>query len=118
LHAAEAAVELLTGHERWLHRNDFVEAWVETAPALSGEPMAGADWQAAVTALAAGRLPCAASEAQVLPIAASLAEGVPLDLPACLSGLDEVNVILVAAALLHASGRRDGTVASVGMAGW
>lgn len=117
MHAA--AVELLIGHERWLHRDDFVEASVEMAPALpSGEPMAWVDWQAAVTALAAGRLPCAASEAQVLPIAASLAEGVPLDLPACLSGLDEVNVILVAAALLHASGRRDGTVASVGMAGW
>jgi hypothetical protein len=80
--------------------------------------MAWVDWQAAVAALDAGRPACADSEARVLRIAASIAEGVPVDLRGCLSGLDEGNVLLVAEAVLHANGRRDAAVKLTGVAGW
>jgi hypothetical protein len=107
LYAAEAAVELLIGHRRWLDRDDFVEVSVETGDGLvSGEPMAWVDWHSAVAALGDGRLACSGSEAQVLRVAASVAEGVPVDLRDAVSGLDEVNLALVAQAVLHAGGRR------------
>lgn len=80
--------------------------------------MGWVDWQAAVAALDAGRLACADSEAQLLRVAASIAEGVPVDLRDALSGLDQVNVVLVAEAVLHANGRRDATVTLTGVAGW
>ena len=62
-------------------------------------------WRAAVRALGAGRLPCSDSEGHVLRLAASFAEGVPVDLGECLSVLDEVNIGLVVEAVLRASGR-------------
>ena len=80
--------------------------------------MAWVHWQAAVAALDGGRLACGDSEAQVLRIAASIAEGVPVDLRGALGGLDEVNVVLVARAVLHANGRRDAAAALMGVAGW
>jgi len=68
---------------------------------------AGVDWESAVAGLDSGRLPCSSSEGQMLRVAASIAEGVRLDLGSALSGLDERNVTLVAAAVLHAAGHRD-----------
>ena len=76
--------------------------------------MAWVDWQAAVAALDAGRLACAASEAGVLRVAASIAEGVPVDLGRVLVGVDERNVVLVARAVVHASGRRGDAAALTG----
>jgi hypothetical protein len=73
----------------------------------SGPVLAAVDWAAAVAALDAGRLPCSSSEAQMLRLAASIAGGVAVDLGAALSGLDEGNISLVAAAVLRAAGRRD-----------
>jgi hypothetical protein len=58
-----------------------------------------------VRALAAGRLACSDSEGHVLRLAASLAEGVPVDLGECLSVLDHTNADLVAEAVLRAAGR-------------
>ena len=116
MYADEAAVQLLIAHGRWLERDDFVEAFVETGQGWSdGTPMARVDWQAAVAALDAGRLACASSEAAVLRVAASLAERAPVDLGGALAGLDEGNACLVAAAVLHAAGGRD--AAAVGAAG-
>ena len=111
LFAAEAAVELLIGHGRWLARDEFVDGFIETAVGLSdGTPMAWVDWPAAVAALEAGRLACSASEAGLLRIAASIAEGGPVDLGDVLTGLDGRNLVLVAAAVLHAGGHRDASV--------
>jgi hypothetical protein len=62
------------------------------------------DWAAAVRALDAGRLPCSGSEAQLLRIAASIAEGIPVDLGEALSSLDERNLGLVAEVVLCAGG--------------
>jgi hypothetical protein len=80
---------------------------VEVAADLAGGGvLAFVDWRAAVTAVDAGRLSCSDSEGQMLRIAASIAEGMPVDLRECLSILDEVNVGLVVDAVLRANGRR------------
>lgn len=104
----EAAVELLIGHAWWLCRADFLEMAVEFSQGIvDGAALAAVDWEAAVAGLDTGRLPCSSSEGQMLRLAASLADGARLDLGSALSGLDERNAILVAAAALHAAGWRD-----------
>lgn len=67
--------------------------------------MAWVDWEDASRALDVGRLPCSSSEGQILRIAASIAEGVPVDLHDVLSGLDDHNLSLVVKAVAHAAGR-------------
>ncbi len=76
--------------------------------------MAAVDWEAAVAALEAGRLPCSGGEGRILRLAASIAGGVPVDLGSALSGLDERNIAGVARAVLHAAGHRDPRVAAGG----
>jgi len=61
-------------------------------------------WNAAVTALENGHLPCTGSERAVLLIAASLAEGTPVSLRDCLGSLDRRNIALVADAITTANG--------------
>jgi len=100
----EAAVELLIGHRSWLLRTVFVERFVEELDVAV--PGAIVDWSGAVAALQSGGLPCSSSEAQMLRIAASLAEGVEVDLRDAVCGLDAANAALVADALLHAAGHR------------
>lgn len=101
-----AALELLIGHQRWLRRGDFIDGFVELSPGLAGETaIAVVDWAAAIEAFEAGRLPCSSSEGAVLGIAASLAAGLLVDLGVALSGLDETNLGLVAAAVVRAGGR-------------
>jgi hypothetical protein len=115
LYCAEAAVRLLIGHLTWLLRGDFVGQFVEGGESIvDGTAMALVDWSGAVTALEAGRLPCSGSEAQVLRIAASISEGVPVDLGEALSGLDAANGVLVAQAVLHAAGYRGCDIAVAG----
>ena len=72
-----------------------------------GAVMAAVDWEAAVAALEAGRLPCSGGEGRILRLAASIAGGVPVDLGSALSGLDERNIAGVARAVLHAAGHRE-----------
>jgi hypothetical protein len=75
---------------------------------VGGETSAVVDWESAIEGLDSGRLPCSGSESQILRLAASIAAGVRLDLGSALSGLDERNAGLVAAAVLHAAGHRGG----------
>lgn len=90
-----------------MRRRDFVDAFVELDLGLSrGEWMASIDWDAAVGALDAMRLPCSGGEEQLLRIAASIAAGLPVDLGAAVTGLDESNLSRVATAIWHAGGRR------------
>jgi hypothetical protein len=118
LYAAEAAVELLIGHACWLRRDDFVDAFVEIGVGWSeGTPMAWVDWSAAVAALDAGRLACGDSEAGVLRVAASLAEAIPVVLRGGVVGLDEVNRLLVARAVVHAAGGREAAASLAGTVG-
>lgn len=115
LFTAEAAVELLIGHGSWLYREDFLEIAVESGRGItSGAVMAAVDFEAAALALEAGALPCSGGEGRVLRIAASIAAGVPVDLRETVTGLDENNAVLAAAAVLHAAGRRDLRVAAGG----
>ena len=115
---AEAAVELLIGHGSWLSRADFLDIAVESGRSVvSGGVLAVVDFEAAVTALDAGRLPCSGGEGRVLRVAASIADGVCLDLGAALSGLDHDSVALVAAAVWHAGGFGAAMTAAGGVAG-
>ena len=77
---------------------------------VDGGVLAAVDWEAAVVGLEAGRLPCSSSEGQMLRLAASIAGGVRLGLGSVLSGLDQRNACLVAAAVLHAAGHPDSGV--------
>ena len=107
---AEAAVELLIEQQSWLRRQDFVEGFIErsstsTAP-VDRSDAASVDWVRALRALHAGHLPCSSGEGQLLCIAASLAEGISVDLRETITGLDSVNTELVARAIRHAAGHR------------
>ena len=100
LFTAEAAVELLIAHRSWLYREDFLEIAVEFGQEITcGAGMAAVDFEAAARALEAGLLPCSDGEGQVLRIAASIAEGVPVDLREAATGMDENNAVLAAAAV-------------------
>ena len=111
----EAAVELLIGHRSWLFRRDFLAIAVEPGrEVFSGREMAAVDFVAAAAALETGVLPCSGGEGRMLRIAASIAEGVPVDLREAVTGLDENNAVLAVAAVLHAAGHRDLRVAAGG----
>ena len=77
--------------------------------------LAALDWEAPVAALEAGQMPCSDSEAQVLRIAASIADGVRLDLGNAVSGLDETNLELVTAAMARAGGHRNEPAVTTGV---
>jgi hypothetical protein len=101
----EAAVELLIGHGAWLSRPDFLQTAVEPGTDC-GRVMAYVDFTLAVRALDAGVLAGSDGEKGVLRVAAGIAAGCPVDLRDALTGLDAANAVLVAAAVLHASGHR------------
>lgn len=111
-----AAVELLIDHGVWLRREDFVDEFVHLREEVTGEPgMASVEWRAAIMALEAGRLPCASGEAAVLRIAASIAEGLPVDLGDAVSCLDAHTLGLFARAVLTAGGAGDAAAGSSGV---
>ena len=69
--------------------------------------MASIDWPAAITALDSGELPCSSScEGKMLRLAASIGEGVPVNLRDALVGLDHHNLHLIQQAVLHTGGHR------------
>ena len=101
----EAGVSLLISSGTFLHRSDFTSRFIEHATS-SGVPMAAIDWEAAVTALGQGELPCSGGERRVLLLSASLAGGVPVDLRDAATGLDARNIQRLVTAIRHASGKR------------
>ena len=106
LSCLEAAVELLISHGRWLRREDFLH-FVHTAPTVTdANPMAPIDWPDATTALDREQLPCSGGEARILRLAASLAQGIPVDLRDALTSLDSFDADLVAHTVKHATGHR------------
>lgn len=98
---AESAVELLIAHGTWLRRADFLGRAVEVSPPPTGgdQLLAFVDWPAAL----ASDLPAAASERQMLEIAAEVA-GVDShrSLGDLVTGLDDANVGLVVSAVVRA----------------
>lgn len=106
LYCLEAAVELLISHRSWLRRTDFLH-FVHTAPGLiDATPMAPIDWTEAINALNQGKLPCSDSEDRILRLAASLAQGIPVNLSDALTSLDHHNTELISHAIKHATGHR------------
>jgi hypothetical protein len=106
LYPAEAGVELLISHGAFLPRSHFRDRFVHLGTSITDgtTPMATIDWPAAVTSLNTGDLPCSGGEQRMLRIAASLADGIPVDLRDALTGLDHHNIQRVVTAVLHASG--------------
>ena len=102
----EAAAELLISHRAWLRREDFLQVAVEVGwEPFRGRLVAAVDFAAAADAVQ-GTLPCSDGERQVLLVAASIAEGVPVDLREAALCLDAANVARAARAVCHAAGRR------------
>ncbi len=107
LYPLEAGVALLTAEGTFLRREDFTSRFITTGTSISDgtTPMAAIDWDAVITALQAGELPCS-GERRVLMLSASLAGGIPVDLRDAATGLDDRNVQRLVTAILHASGKR------------
>ena len=110
LYPLEAGVALLAGHGTFLHRSDFTRCFITTGISISDgtTPMAAIDWDAAITALHAGELPCSGGERRVLELSSSLSGGIPVDLRDAVTGLDDGNIARLITAILHASGKRPG----------
>jgi hypothetical protein len=108
LYPLEAGVALLAGNGTFLHRPDFTSRFITTGTGTSDgtTPMADIDWDAAITALRAGELPCSGGERRVLQLSSSLAGGIPVDLRDAVTGLDDGNIARLVTAILHASGKR------------
>jgi hypothetical protein len=70
-----------------------------------GRQVAAVDFAAAADAVQ-GVLPCSDGERQVLLVAASIADGIPVDLREAALCLDAANAALAAQAVCHAAGRR------------
>jgi len=110
----EAAAELLISHRTWLLREDFLQVAVEVGwEPFRGRQVAAVDFAAAAEAVQ-GVLPCSDGERQVLLVAASIAEGIPVDLREAALCMDAVNAARAARAVCHAAGRRVQVVAEAG----
>ncbi len=100
----EAAVELLIGQGMWLTRADFAAAaFTSGRDGVTGTVMVSVDFEAALAARRAGRLPCSSGEEQILALAASIAAAVPVVLGDLVCGLGEDNAVRVAIAVLRAA---------------
>jgi hypothetical protein len=108
LYPLEAGVALLAGHGTFLRRNDFTRCFITTGISTSDGAtlMAAIDWDAAITALHAGELPCSGGERRILELSSSLAGGTPVDLRDAVTGLDDGNIARLVTAILHAAGKR------------
>lgn len=108
LYRLEAGVALLIANGTFLHRDDFTSRFIDHGTS-NGTAMAAIDWDAAVTALASGGLPCSGGERRALLLSASLAAGIPVDLGDAVTGLDDDNIARLVTAILHAGGKRPQT---------
>lgn len=103
--ADTAAVNLVIAHDLWLRRRDFQEEFLRARychPTCA--PIVAIGWNAAITALGQGRLPCSGSEANLLRIAASIGTDLPVRLRRALGNFDGRNITLIANAITAANG--------------
>ncbi|HET9971118.1 MAG TPA: hypothetical protein VFQ68_22975 [Streptosporangiaceae bacterium] len=106
IYPLEAGTGLLADRGNWLHREDFTSRFITTGISISDGVtlLASTDWEAAVTALHAGKLPSSGGERRMLLLASSLAGGTPVSLNDALAGIDRRNASLVVSAVAHAAG--------------
>ena len=105
IYPLEAGVALLIANGTFLHRDDFTSRFIDHGTS-GGTAMAVIDWEAAVTALASGNLPCSGGERRAFLLSASLAGGIPVDLGEAVTGRDDNNIARLVTAILHAAGKR------------
>ena len=87
-------------------REDFLQVAVEVRwEPFRGRLVAAVDFAAAADVVQ-GVLPCSDGERQVLLVAASIAEGIPVDLREAALCMDAANAARAAWAVCHAAGRR------------
>ena len=103
----EAAITLLAESGCWLDRDDFTGQYAIHALIDDGRGTAvlDIDWEAAITALGHGELPCSAGESAILELAASLATGEQVSLRDVLPRIDQRSASLAVAAIAHAAGK-------------
>jgi hypothetical protein len=108
IYPLEAGVALLIANGTFLRRGDFTNRFIATATSISDgtTPMADIDWDAAITALNSGDLPCSGGERRILQLSASLAVGTPVSLRDTVASLDHDNTARLLAAIRHATGKR------------
>ena len=104
IYPLEAGTELLIANATFLRRADFTGKFIDHGIS-DGTPMAAIAWDAAITALSTGGLPCSGGEGRILQLSASLAAGIPVDLRDSITGLDDDNAALLITAILHATGK-------------
>ena len=102
---AEVGTGLLIASGAFLHRGDFTGRFIHHGTCASDgtTAMAAINWDAAITALNAGELPCSGGERRILRLAASLADGIPVSLGDTVTGLDQCNSHHLIMAIRHAS---------------
>lgn len=101
----EAGVELLIDHGRFLHRADFRQRFVDVFTD-NGLKFAEINWAKAITAMDHHDFACSGSEARILRLAASIADGIPVDLREALTSLGTININRLTTAIRHANGHR------------
>jgi hypothetical protein len=103
----EAAITLLAETGCWLDRDDFTSQYAIHAldDDGSGTTVLDIDWDAAITALGHGDLPCSAGESAILELAASLATGEQVSLRDVLPRIDQRSASLAVTAIAHAAGK-------------
>jgi hypothetical protein len=106
-YAAEAAVLLLANDGYWPTRLRAAGMVTTEAEPVDGQLWARIEWPELDTALARGRLRGGPKELVVLRVAASLADGHPVDLADVAVALDRRTLGLVLAAVAHAAGSHD-----------
>ena len=107
IYPLEAGTELLISHRSWLERPDFRDRFIGFPVSITnGALLAEIDWEAVITALDTGCIPCSGGERRILQLSASLAGGFPVSLREAIPGLDDRNIKLVTTAILHAHGQR------------
>jgi len=102
----EAACDLLINQATWLARRDFQDRFTHRGTSPGDAELASIDWPAAVAALNEGSLPCSGGEERILRLAASLGDGLPVNLRDATTGIDTRNAGLLIQAVLHANGQR------------
>lgn len=106
---AEAGIALLSRHQQWLVRREFLTKCVRLTDGRDRDglaPMAAIDWARAAQLLDQGAFIGSSSELQVLAAAVSLAGEQPraYDLGSVVTRLDTANVTLLLNAVAHAAG--------------
>ena len=100
----EAGVALLASNGVFLRRDDFTSRFIQHGTSC-GTHRAVIDWDAAITALQAGELPCSGGERRILLLSASLADGTPVGLGDTVTGIDDANISRLLTAIRHAAGK-------------